>query len=340
MTRPAQTNTPSVPAARTASLTLLLVATCWLALFVAPTRAAIPVIFHTDIGTDIDDTWALAQLLRCHELDLKLVLTDTGDTRHRAEIVAKFLEIAGRGDIPIAIGLPTSEAQQPRNQEPWIKGYELSRYPGKIHSDGTAALIDFLRNSDETVTVVSVSAVTTIARALQHEPDIARRARFVGMHGSFDIGYGDKPPAAAEWNVRVDPAALRVVLAAPWQDILLTPLDTCGSIDLEGADYHAIWSATSDLILRALIENYCIWAPRATWMNCDFFAVRSTTLFDSVAVYLAYDELLVETETVRFKITDDGYTLRDETGPAARVALRWKDRRNFERDLVHRLLQR
>lgn len=302
-------------------------------------HAAIPVVFHTDIGTDIDDTWALAQLLRSNELDLKLVLTDTGDTRHRAHVAAKFLEIAGRGDVPVAIGIPGPEDQQPRNQEPWVKNYDLSQYPGVVHQDGIAALAAVVANSQEPVTIISVSAVTSIARALQRYPEIARNARFVGMHGSFDIGYGDKPPAAAEWNVKVDPAALRVVLAAPWREILLTPLDTCGSIDLEGADYNAIWSATSDPLLRALIENYCIWAPRATWMNCDFFAVRSTTLFDSVAVYLAYDESFVETETVRFRVTDDGYTIRDSSGSAARVALRWKDRTAFERDLAQRLLQ-
>ena len=303
-------------------------------------NAAIPVVFHTDIGTDIDDTWALAQLLRCRELDLKLVLTDTGDTRHRAELAAKFLELAGRSDVPIAIGVPGPEDQQPRNQEPWVKGYDLARYPSKVHADGVAALLEFLASSPEPVTIISVSAVTTLARALERQPDIARRARFVGMHGSFDVGYGDKAPAAAEWNVKVDPAALRVVLAAPWREILLTPLDTCGSVDLENQDYHAIWSATSDPILRALIENYCIWAPRVPWMRCDFFAVRSTTLFDSVAVYLAYDESFVETETVRFRVTDEGYTIRDDTGSTARVALRWSDRSAFERDLVQRLLQR
>jgi hypothetical protein len=32
----------------------------------------IPVIFDTDIGGDIDDTWALCFLLKCPELDVKL----------------------------------------------------------------------------------------------------------------------------------------------------------------------------------------------------------------------------------------------------------------------------
>ncbi len=41
----------------------------------ALTNNPIPVILDTDIGADIDDTWALAILLRSSELDLKLVTT-------------------------------------------------------------------------------------------------------------------------------------------------------------------------------------------------------------------------------------------------------------------------
>jgi len=32
----------------------------------------IPVILDTDIGEDIDDTWALGLLLKCPEFDVKL----------------------------------------------------------------------------------------------------------------------------------------------------------------------------------------------------------------------------------------------------------------------------
>lgn len=39
-------------------------------------RKAIPVVLATDIGGDIDDTWALALILKSPELDLKLAVTD------------------------------------------------------------------------------------------------------------------------------------------------------------------------------------------------------------------------------------------------------------------------
>lgn len=42
--------------------------------FISPKRTGIPVILDTDIGTDIDDLWALAMLLKCPELEIKLVI--------------------------------------------------------------------------------------------------------------------------------------------------------------------------------------------------------------------------------------------------------------------------
>ncbi|MFZ5831573.1 MAG: hypothetical protein ACOY3P_15925, partial [Planctomycetota bacterium] len=54
----------------------------------------IPVIFDTDIGGDIDDTWALGMLLKRPEFDVKLVVGDYGQPEYRAKLLARFLEKA------------------------------------------------------------------------------------------------------------------------------------------------------------------------------------------------------------------------------------------------------
>ena len=53
-------------------------------------KKRIPVILDTDIGGDIDDTWALAMLLKSPELDVRLVVSDTGDTTYRSRIIARI----------------------------------------------------------------------------------------------------------------------------------------------------------------------------------------------------------------------------------------------------------
>jgi hypothetical protein len=70
----------------------------------ANSRRPIPVILATDIGDDIDDTWALGFLLKCPELDLKLVATEYGKAQYRAKLLAKFLQTTGHAQIPVAIG--------------------------------------------------------------------------------------------------------------------------------------------------------------------------------------------------------------------------------------------
>lgn len=304
----------------------------------SPTR--IPVILDTDIGTDIDDTWALAQLLRSPELDPKLILTGAGDIPFRTAVTARYLAACGRTDVPVGKGIPSWETgESHRNQGPWIKGFDIAAYPGEIDEDGVGRMIRIIEESPVPVTVIGIGPAVNIAAALERAPHIAARCRFVGMFGSFDIGYTGAAPASAETNVRLLPAAFRTVMAAPWIDVLLTPLDTCNFAILDGQNYHRIWSATHDPMMRALIENYCVFAPRVTWMHCDYFALRSTILFDCVAIYLAYAEDLVDVERVPFRITDDGFTVRDEAGPyTARVALRWKNLDAFHAHLTERLL--
>ncbi len=305
-------------------------------------RRAVPVILDTDIGTDIDDTWALAQLLRSPELNSKLILTTSGGREYRSAVMVKFLTVAGRTNIPIGLGAKTNSIpEHSRNQAPWIKGYNLTNYSGEVVEDGVGRMIRIIEESPEPVTIIAIAPSGNLAAALARSPGIAAKCRLVGMFGSFDIGYNSRPPASAETNVRVDPKALRAVLAAPWQDVLLTPLDTCNFAVLDGENYHRLWTATDDPTLRAVIENYCIFAPRVDWMRCDYFTQRSTTLFDCVAVYLACAEDFVTTENVRFRITDDGFTVRDEHGEfSARVALRWKNLPAFKEYLTVRLLNR
>lgn len=300
----------------------------------------IPVILDTDIGGDIDDTWALAHLLRSPELDLRLVVTAKGDTRYRADIVAKLLEIAGRTDVPIGIGhFEGAMGDAHRHQGPWVADYDRRRFPGTIHEDGVQALIDTARAATGPVTLIAIGPATNIRLALERAPDLAPRCRFVGMFGSVREGYAPGSPPEPETNVRLDVSAFRALLAAPWQDVLLTPLDTCGHAVLAGEDYAPIRDST-DPLLRAVMENYRIWAPRVPWMKCDFAETRTSTLFDCVAVWLAYAEDLVEIETLRLASTDAGLTYEDPAGHPARVALRWRDLAAFHRHLSARLLAR
>lgn len=295
-----------------------------------------PVILDTDIGDDIDDTWALMMLLRMPELDLKLAVSDYGNAIYRCRLLAKLLQLTGRTDVPIGVGL--GKENLAGQQSGWVGDYRLDDYPGVILEDGVQAIIDTIHASPEPVTLLCIGPAPTIAAALERDPTITDNAQVVGMYGSVYAGYADDEGPAAEWNVRVDPASLQAVLAAPWE-ITITPLDTCGQVVLDGAGYRALYES-DDPWLKALMENYAVWLPGAPYMDPDTDVTRvSSTLFDTVAVYLAAEQDLVEMERLPLRVTDDGYTVIDtDNGRPVNCAVAWKDLPRFKAELVRVLL--
>jgi len=302
-----------------------------------PIDGKIPVIFDTDIGSDIDDTWALAMLLRSPELHPILITTESENTTYRAKIVAKMLERVKRIDIPIGIGIHLSD--ETGRQSAWVENYDLKRYPGIIYEDGVKALIETIMKASKPVTLICTGPLTNIASALEIEPRIVEKARFVGMHGCLrrsPPGYGGgKGGIVAEYNVRADPKASQKVFSAPW-DITITPLDTCGFVMLRGEKYQTVRKC-SDSLVQDLMENYKIWLRSMGGNWLEKFETRSSILFDTVAVYLAFSDDLLVIEDHGVRVTDEGYTIIDEDAQTIHCAVEWKDLPAFEDLIIERL---
>jgi inosine-uridine nucleoside N-ribohydrolase len=293
----------------------------------------IPVILATDIGDDIDDTWALGLLLKCPELDLKLVLTEYGKAPYRAKLIGKFLEATGHGNIPIGVG-PDVSPHGEGLQAPVIKDYDLGSYPGKVHADGVQTLIDTIMQSPQPVTLIVIGPMPNVAAALAREPRIVQHARLVAMAGSVRLGYNGSTLPSPEWNVKADVRAAQQVLSAAW-DVTITPLDTCGLVKLEGEQYRRVRDAT-DSTAAAVIQNY------RTWSSSNHHPTdpdsHSSTLFDTVAVYLAFTQELCTMESLNLRISDDGYTRPDSGGKRMKVATQWKNLDAYRDFLVKRLI--
>jgi len=302
----------------------------------ASARKPIPVILATDIGDDIDDTWALGLILRSPELDLKLVVGDYGRATYRARLLARFLERAGRTDVPVGVGMDIEPKGGEGRQAEWIKEYDLKAYPGKVHADGVQAMIDVIMKSEQPVTLIAIGPLPNVAEALRREPRIARRARFVGMQGSVRKGYDGAPKPDAEWNVKANPEASRAVFTAAW-DMTITPLDTCGLVRLRGDQYAKVRDS-KDPVAVAIIENYRAWAASSGEADLKALsATGSSTLFDTVAVYLSFSHDLCVMERVPLQVTDDGFTRIEPSAKPVLAALGWKDLRGFEDLLASRL---
>ena len=297
----------------------------------------IPVILDTDIGTDVDDVWALVFLLCCPELDLKLVTTSTGDTEYRARIAAKVLSELGREDIPIGIGLHLDDC--PKTHDNWLGGYTLDDYAGEIISDGVGAIGDHVLASSEPPTVLGIGPLPNISAALSRSPDIANRARFVGMHGSLRKGYLSSHKPAREYNVRLHALSCRHVFESKWQKTI-TPLDTCGNIYLDGDRFAQLKSAQNEAA-KVVIGAHEGWLQGITdwpaYKKLDM-SQRSSILFDCVAVYLCFAHEWLKMEELPVLVTEDGKTLIDESGADVNCAMDWYDQEKFLDFLTDRLL--
>jgi inosine-uridine nucleoside N-ribohydrolase len=196
--------------------------------------------------------------------------------------------------------------------------------------------------------LIAVGPLPNIAEALKREPRIAEKADFVGMHGSIYVGYGkDKPDA--EYNVKADVEAAKRVFSAPWP-MTITPLDTCGRVVLDGGLYQKVLKRKS-VVTSTLLENYRTWykdglRDRKDVKEADFDRLTdeklnssSTTLFDTVAIYLAINQDLVQMQRLAIRVTEDGFTRVEEGAKDMECAVKWKSLDGYESWLAERLIK-
>jgi inosine-uridine nucleoside N-ribohydrolase len=252
----------------------------------------IPVILDTDIGSDIDDTWALVMLLKSPELDVKLIVSDTGNTTYRAKIAAKMLEAANRTEIPVGVGIHQNDKLD--RQQEWVESYNLSSYPGIVYEDGVQAIIDTIINSPQPMTLVCIGPVPNIAAALEREPRIAEHARFVGMHGCIrksPFGYSGKSSGVvAEYNVCTEPKALLENYGVWLKNRQENWREQFGSQSSILFDTVAVYLAFSEellvmekLVVRVTDDGYTVIDNNARTVNCAM-EWRSLPAFESLLV--------------------------------------------------------
>jgi inosine-uridine nucleoside N-ribohydrolase len=267
-------------------------------------RARVPVILDTDIGDDIDDALALALVLSSPELELCGVTTVAGDAHTRALIVCRFLHAAGRGEVPVAAGSPARAIPDFSGQ----MQYGL-RPAAKRPERETAVefLYKQLQARPGELTILAVGPLTNVAELLHRHPDCKPWIkRVVLMGGAVRVGYEDKPPPVAEWNIKSDVKAARTVFASG-APLVVAPLDATASLRLEGKPLRTLLGARTELTdqLHAL---YDLWDKKVP------------ILFDPVAVMLCFKEDLCKMESLRLEVDDKGVTRVAKGKPNARVA--------------------
>jgi purine nucleosidase len=166
-----------------------------------------PVIFDTDIGTDVDDILALAVLAKSPELNLIGVTTVYGDTPLRARITKVTCDLIQRPDIDVLIG----ENQTLTGRQISWAGHEgygvpnLDQAQVSVSPGAVDYLLDKANRYPGELEVLATGPLTNIASAIKKDAATFSKIKHLYlMGGAFWI---DRP----EHNIKCDPEAAKIV---------------------------------------------------------------------------------------------------------------------------------
>jgi purine nucleosidase len=272
----------------------------------------VPVIFDTDIGTDIDDAYALVALMRRPDLHLLGVTTVSGDAVARARLAAKLMHVAGGEwrQVPVYAGL--SGSPQYMKQVEWAGGFSAPN----LHERGG---IEFMRREINArpgeITLIAVGELTNIAALLDSEKDIGKKIRAIClMGGAIYRGHAPGSKPEPEWNIRSNAAAARRVFTSG-VPLRVAPLDSTADLKLTPAMRVEIFARGHPL-------NDALAALDQVWRHTNHWKGDMPTLFDVVAVDLARVPQPFQLTALAIEVAADGLTRPVEgLKPNAEVAL-------------------
>ena len=175
----------------------------------------IPVLFDTDIGTDIDDAVALAYLLRQPQCELLGITTVSGEPHRRAALARAVCRAAGQPAVPVHVGLEAPLVASPLQTHAAQAEVLDAAACGEFSSRPTA--VDFLRQTIRArpgeITLLATGPLTNIGVLFALDPEIPTLLKqLVLMGGAYwTRSVGFTQATGAEWNMRCDPEAAAIV---------------------------------------------------------------------------------------------------------------------------------
>jgi inosine-uridine nucleoside N-ribohydrolase len=277
----------------------------------APPKEKIPVLLDCDIGSDIDDAFAVALVLHSPELDLRGVTTVSGDTRARALMCCRLLTAAERRDVPVAVGTPEKPPQPLGGMQGQYAAHPavvFNRTSKPVKENAVEFLYAQVKAQPGKLTIVAIGPLSNIAQLLTDHPDCKPWIkRIVLMGGAVRVGYNGKAPVEAEFNIKTDIKAAQSVFTSG-VPLTIAPLDATTMLKLDDAMLKRIF-ASGSLLNMQVQSLYQLWHDK-----------DAPTMFDPVAVTLAFKERFCKMEDLHLEVDDKGVTREGKGKANARVA--------------------
>jgi purine nucleosidase len=275
------------------------------------------VILDTDIGDDIDDAFALALALKSPELEVLQVNADFEDTALRARLLTRFLQAAGRGDIPVAAGPARDEPAGQFTQRRYAE-----REPTAPQRDAVQTTLELIRKYPGEITLIAIGPFVNVGAMIDRDPDTFRKLkRVVIMGGSVyvgyrsDTGYLQAPAPQPEWNVARDVDGARKLFASG-VPIYMMPLDAT-QLKLDEVKRDILFKHDSP-VTDQLVLLYHQWG------------MLTPTLYDPMAVGFTIDPELCPVTPLRIRVDDAGNTKPEAGAPNVNACLKSDPEKFFD----------
>jgi purine nucleosidase len=272
-----------------------------------PTRLII------DCDTGVDDSLALLYLASRPDVELVAIGSVHGNvpTEVGAANTIHVLEVAGRADVPVAVGAARPMAQELETSE-FVHGHDglggAAQAPQGRPTGETAVeqLVRLARAHPGELSLLAVGPFTNVGLALLIEPELPRLLRQVTvMGGAFDVP--GNVTGRAEANIWHDPEAARLVFGAGWP-LRAVGLDVTMRTLLRAPELDRL-AATDTPVARfctAVLDHYSTFYEKV-------LGERACALHDPLAALLALDPELATWEHLPVDVELRGELTRGDT---------------------------
>lgn len=254
-------------------------------------------VVDTDIGSDVDDAFAVLLVLASPEVDLAAITLVHANLDVRARIAAKLLALAGRMEVPIYKGM--SETLSRKRRLYWAgnegAGLDLDGTEAvRVETGGVEKIVELAGKHGPDLALAPIGPMTNIAAAIQAAPDVMRGIGRLYVMASVLQGVGEAA-AGREHNVNCDPEAAQVVFSSGIP-ITLVGLNVTMKVWLTGRFVDSMKG-------RTLLGDYM-----ALMAEKFFEAIgrRMTYMHDPLAVASILEPSLLKTERYRAEVLTEG----------------------------------
>ena len=275
------------------------------------------VILDTDIGDDIDDSFALLLLLESHKFNCLGVTTVFRNSLKRAKMAKQLIRSLGydikvyRGiDDPLKQNIDHLISKEIKEKEKYDEDgkyifpqYDKSMENEKVEDENAVDfIIRMIHLYPHEVTLIPIGPLTNIASAIKKDPTIVPLIKEIRLMGAgLNLNF-------VERNILCDPDAAKIVFSSNINKIVAVTINVTSLTSLTEEEVNSLKNNNSKAI-KLVYEAMMKWFKH--------YEFSSPVMHDPLTVASLIDESIINTQLCHLDVdlSKDGYTFINDNCP-------------------------